>query len=92
MILVINGENMNKELIKTEINVYDNKIGILRIGDTDYLSLTDLAKYSNPENPANVIIHWMSNKGTFAHPDIAFEFASWLSPTFKLYLIKEFER
>ncbi len=30
--------------------------------------------------------------GTFAHPDIAFEFASWLSPTFKLYLIKEFER
>ena len=30
--------------------------------------------------------------GTFAHPDIAFEFASWLSPKFKLYLIKEFER
>ncbi len=30
--------------------------------------------------------------GTFAHPDIAFEFASWLSPEFKLYLIKEFER
>jgi len=24
--------------------------------------------------------------GTFAHPDIAFEFASWLSPEFKLYL------
>ena len=129
---------MKKELIKTEINVNNNKIGILRIGDTDYISLTDLAKYSNPENPANVIIHWMSNKGTFdyiglweqlnnevgyssftlspkrwidrtnaigiyskggkysigtfAHPDIAFEFASWLSPTFKLYLIKEFER
>ena len=29
--------------------------------------------------------------GTFAHPDIAFEFASWLSPEFKLYLIKELE-
>ena len=28
--------------------------------------------------------------GTFAHPDIAFEFASWLSPEFKLYLITEF--
>ncbi len=143
---------MKKELIKAEINVNNNKIGILRIGDTDYISLTDLAKYSNPENPANVVIHWMSNKGTFdyiglweqlnnknfnftefreiknnevgyssftlspkrwidrtnaigiyskggkysigtfAHPDIAFEFASWLSPTFKLYLIKEFER
>ena len=30
--------------------------------------------------------------GTFAHSDIAFEFASWISPEFKLYLIKEFER
>lgn len=30
--------------------------------------------------------------GTFAHQDIAFEFATWLSPEFKLYLIKEFQR
>lgn len=30
--------------------------------------------------------------GTYAHPDIAFEFASWISVEFKLYLIKEFER
>ncbi len=30
--------------------------------------------------------------GTFAHSDIAFEFGSWLSPEFKLYLIKEFQR
>jgi hypothetical protein len=30
--------------------------------------------------------------GTFAHRDIALEFASWLSPEFKLYLIKEFQR
>ncbi len=30
--------------------------------------------------------------GTFAHKDIAFEFASWISPKFKLYLIKEFQR
>ena len=30
--------------------------------------------------------------GTFAHRDIAFEFGSWLSPEFKLYLIKEFQR
>jgi hypothetical protein len=30
--------------------------------------------------------------GTFAHTDIAFEFGSWLSPEFKLYLIKEFQR
>ena len=30
--------------------------------------------------------------GTSAHKDIAFEFGSWLSPSFKLYLIKEFQR
>jgi hypothetical protein len=30
--------------------------------------------------------------GTYAYKDIAFEFASWISPKFKLYLIKEFQR
>lgn len=30
--------------------------------------------------------------GTYAHKDIAFEFASWLSPQFKLYILKEFQR
>jgi hypothetical protein len=30
--------------------------------------------------------------GTFAHKDIAFEFATWLSPEFKLFLIKDFQR
>ena len=142
---------MSKDLVKTEINVIDNKIGIMRIGDIDYISLTDLARYADAEEPRFPIRDWMRNKevisylglwesmnnknfkggefatfkneagsnkfkmspqkwiketnaigivsksgrydgGTFAHPDIAFEFASWLSPEFKLYLIKEFER
>ncbi len=30
--------------------------------------------------------------GTFAHPDIAFEFGMWISPEFKIYLVKEFRR
>ena len=30
--------------------------------------------------------------GTFAHRDIAFEFASWISPEFKLYIIKDYQR
>ena len=30
--------------------------------------------------------------GTFAHKDIAFEFASWVSPEFKLYVIKDYQR
>ena len=32
------------------------------------------------------------NGGTFAHRDIALEFASWISPEVKLYIIKEFQR
>jgi len=30
--------------------------------------------------------------GTYAHKDIAFEFGTWISPTFKLYLIREYQR
>lgn len=143
---------MKKDLVTTDIIVKENKIGILRVGNVNYISLTDIAKQANPKDPSGVIRNWMSNKnsfdyyslweqinnenfnsveshrikvdevgynrftmtpnrwkkdfnaigiipssgryskGTFAHPDIAFEFASWLSPEFKLYLIKEFER
>ena len=141
-----------KREIKAEMLVKDKLIHVLRIKDIDYISLTDLAKYQNPEDPSGVIRNWMSNKnsfdfyslweelhndnfnsveshrikieevgynrftmtpnrwkkdfnaigiipssgrysiGTFAHPDIAFEFASWLNTEFKLYLIMEFER
>ncbi len=143
---------MKKDLVTTEIVVKEKTVGILRVGNVNYISLTDLARQANPEDPSGVIRNWMSNKnsfdyyslweeinnenfnsveshrikideapynrftmtpnrwkrdfnaigiipssgkyskGTFAHPDIAFEFASWLSPEFKLYLIKEFER
>ena len=36
-----------KVLVKIEINVIDNKIGIMRIGDVDYIFLTDLARYAD---------------------------------------------
>ena len=55
---------MKKENIKTEIIVKDNSIGIMRVGNIDYISLTDLAKFKNKDNPSNVIIHWLSNKDT----------------------------
>lgn len=143
---------MKRELIQAQMNVKDNLVSVMRVGDVDYISLTDLAKFKNDKYPANVIIHWLSNKdtalyvglweelnnekfnlteyreikineigtssytmspkqwiqrtnaigliskggkysiGTYAHPDLAFEFASWLSVEFKLYLIREFER
>lgn len=55
---------MSKELITTQMNVKDNLVGVMRVGDADYISLTDLAKFKNDKYPANVIIHWLSNKDT----------------------------
>jgi hypothetical protein len=47
-------------------------------------------------NSTNAIGMWTKrgrdDGGTYAHKDIAFEFGTWLSPEFKLYLIKEFQR
>ena len=142
---------MNNEKVTTEIIVKENRVGILRINNVDYISLTDLAKYQNSSDPSFTVKNWLRkittidyiglweeihnvnfnlvefdqikneygknsfamspsqwikrtnaigiiskggrySIGTFAHPDIAFEFASWLSPEFKLYLITEFER
>ena len=141
---------MKKEITKTKINVKNNNVSVIRIGDIDYISLTDLARYKNPIEPKDVVKNWLraktnieflalwekmnnpnvkgveidsfkneagthyftmspqrwiketnaigivsksgNNGGTYAHPDIAFEFASWISPEFSLYLIKEFER
>ena len=43
-------------------------------------------------NAIGIISKSGKNGGTYAHPDIAFEFASWISPEFNSYLITEFER
>ena len=142
---------MNKESIRTEIIVKKQKISVLRIGNKEFISLTDLARYADNKEPRLPIRDWMRNKevisylglwesihnenfkggefatfkneagsntfkmspqkwiretnaigiisksgrydgGTFADPDIAFEFASWLSPEFKLFVIQEFQR
>ena len=53
---------MLKDLVKTEINVKDNKIGIMRIGDVHYISLTDLARYADAEEPRLPIRDLMRNK------------------------------
>ena len=149
---------MNKDMIKSEMMVNDRKINVLRIDNKDYISLTDLARYADSEEPRLPIRDWMRNKdvisylglweqlnnenfkggefdtfkneagsnkfkmsgknsfymspqkwiketnavgiisksgnngGTYARSDIALEFASWLSPKFKLYVIQEFQR
>ena len=142
---------MNNKNIKAQMVVKDQIINVIRSDDKEFISLTDLARYADNEEPRLPIRDWMRNKevisylglwesihnenfkggefdtfkneagsntfkmspqkwiretnaigiisksgrydgGTFADPDIAFEFASWLSPEFKLYLIQEFQR
>lgn len=138
--------------IYMKLNANGTEISVITFGpeNNDYISLTDLAKYKNHDDPAGVIANWMRNRntidflglweemnnpnfnplefeefkyssgenaftlspkkwidstkaigitskpgrggGTFAHTDIAFEFASWLSPEFKLYVIKDYQR
>ena len=142
---------MKEKNIKTEIIVKDTSIRVMKIWNTDYISITDLAKFKDSERFDYIIQNWLRSKhtleyigtwellynpnfnsiefdgfkneagthsfvmtpkrwinstnaigiiskqgrynsGTCAHPDIAFEFASWISAEFKLYLVQEFER
>ena len=48
------------------MNVNSKKVGVMRINDIDYISITDLAMYANPEDPSGVIRNWMCNKNSFA--------------------------
>ena len=58
---------MKNEIIKTEINVKNNKIGVIRIKNKEYISLTDLARYANAEEPKIPIYSWMRNKDVIAY-------------------------
>ena len=140
---------MNKPK-STSITVQGVTIAVQNRSNQDYISLTDIARYRNSQDPFAVINNWMRSRstieflglweklcnpgfkpleferfrneagsnyfvlspqrwiestqaigitsksgrygGTFAHRDIAFEFASWISSEFKLYLIVEFQR
>ena len=138
---------IKKETIEAkgfEIQVYTEDF------KNDYISLTDIARYKNSEEPNMVVANWMRNHntieylsiweqlnnpdfkpiefegflqeagnnaftlspkkwaestnaiglfvkvgrggGTFAHKDIAFKFASWISAEFELYIIKDYQR
>lgn len=49
-------------------------------------------QWTNRTNSKGIVAKAGRYGGTYAHKDIAFEFASWVSPQFKLYLLKEFQR
>lgn len=50
------------------------------------------AEWINKTNAIGLYVKRGKYGGTYAHKDIAFEFGMWISPKFKLLLIKEFER
>ena len=134
---------------QNKIMVQNIDITLTKINNEDFISLTDIARSKNSDEPKDVVKNWLRNKntieflglwetinnesfkgvefdyfksqagsnsftlsptkwtestnaiglktkagrngGTFAHVDIAFEFASWISAEFKLFLIKEFQ-
>lgn len=55
-----------KEKNLEEIVVKQNKVRVMKVGNVNYISLTDLAKYANSEDPSGVIRNWMSNKNSYA--------------------------
>ena len=133
-----------------KINVQGTEITVFQGEQSDYISLTDIARHKDTNNTDDIIKNWLRNRntiellgfwetiynpdfkpvefdgfrkqaglnsfvmtpkkwiettkaigitsksgrygGTFAHKDIAFEFASWISIEFKLFIIKEFQR
>ena len=65
--------------------------GIKNITGSNSFSLTP-KRWIEATNAIGIISRTGRYGGTFAHKDIAFEFATWLSAEFKFYLIKEFQR
>ena len=55
---------MKNELIKTEIIVKDTPISVIRIDKTDFISLTDLAKYQNSSDPSFTVKNWLRRVST----------------------------
>ena len=65
--------------------------GIKNLSGSNSFSLTP-KRWIETTNAIGIVSKSGRYGGTFAHKDIAFEFATWISPEFKLYLIKEFQR
>jgi hypothetical protein len=65
--------------------------GIKNVSGSNSFSLTP-KRWIETTNAIGIVSKTGRYGGTFAHKDIAFEFATWISPEFKLYLITEFQR
>jgi hypothetical protein len=79
-----------EEIYNTDFNSPEFE-GIKNEAGLNRFSLS-VKMWINKTNAIGIIAKAGRYGGTYAHKDIAFEFASWISPKFKLYLIKEFQR
>jgi hypothetical protein len=75
----------NPDFKLVEFDGFKNEAG------SNYFVLSP-AKWINSTHAVGIISKSGRYGGTYAHQDIAFEFASWISAEFKLYLLKEFQR
>ena len=78
---VLNNENFNR----VQFDTYRNEAGLNRFIMTPQ-------KWINSTNAIGIISKAGKYGGTFAHSDIAMEFASWISAEFKLYIIQDYKR
>lgn len=79
-------EQLNNPLFKgVEFDTFLREAGLNRFNMTP-------RKWIDSTNAIGIISKPGRNGGTFAHKDIAFEFGAWISPVFKLYLIKEYQK
>lgn len=65
--------------------------GFRQLAGTNRFTLTP-KQWIEQTNAIGIVSKSGRGGGTYAHKDIAFEFGSWISPSFKLYLIKEYQR
>ena len=78
-------EMYNPSFNSTEFEGIKNEAGLNRF-------VLSVKQWTEKTNSKGIIAKAGRYGGTYAHKDIAFEFASWVSPQFKLYLLKEFQR
>ena len=78
-------EMYNPDFNFPEFEVIKNEAGLNRL-------IQSVKQWPEKTNSRGLIAKAGRYGGTYAHKDIAFEFASWDSPQFKLYLLKEFQR
>jgi hypothetical protein len=68
------------------------EFGDVKMESVDNSFIPTTKQWTERTNAIGIIAKQGRYGGTYANRDIAFEFATWLSPEFKLYLITEFQR